>query len=114
MSWHHERFYPWDRVFRPDELIGITPSQIRTWMWDKACKKENAGPDDYPILRAVSLLQMKKGISCCMPNETMDWNPTLNQGNPTCSSEVKGLIKFVHELDYPPPQTVIVDWRMYK
>jgi hypothetical protein len=35
----------------------------------------------------------KKAISYCMPNKLTKWNPMAQNGNPTQSVEVNGLIK---------------------
>jgi hypothetical protein len=85
-----------DHVFSQDELVALTPSDIKRWMCVKACGMPEPGPDDHPTeCRSSSIEFWKKAISSFMPNGLMQWNVISNVGNPTKSIEVNDLVKAV-------------------
>lgn len=96
MSFIHQVDYGKDHVFSVDDLSTIQPTDIVRWLTFKAWGTDDPEPGAPPQgARANTLLTYKKSLSYFMPQQTVDWNPTAEFGNPTRSKEVRAIIKFV-------------------
>lgn len=94
-----ETEYPKTMQFSKDELLTLTPSDIKRYLYFKAFHKTHPGPDDYPKFhRAGSLSKVKQGVSWFMPNKNVPWIEGRG-GNPTRHCTVQGVIKKVEEME---------------
>jgi hypothetical protein len=76
-------------------LSAITPNDVLRYMNLKTFGTTEPAGDANPIsARANSLAVDKKAISFFMPNRDV-WSATRNEGNPTKSPQVNGVIKRV-------------------
>ena len=90
--------YPRDKTFTKEELLELTPLDIKRWMSDIVFGDPDPGPDDRPTHgRSASLEQAKKAVSFFMPNKSMPWCD--GRGNPTRSAAVNDLIKEVKRFE---------------
>ena len=99
MEYKNDTQYPPEKMFTTEELLDITPRDVRSWMLYCTYGTANPTHEDYPIhARASTLLYWKKAISYFMPNKGGEWTvgPTgEGAGNPTKSPAVNGLINTV-------------------
>ena len=90
--------YPHDKTFTKEELLELTPLDIKRWMCDIVFGDPDPGPDDRPTHgRSSSLEQAKKAVSFFMPNKSMQWYD--GRGNPTRSATVNDLMKEVKRFE---------------
>ncbi|KAI2509856.1 hypothetical protein MHU86_4567 [Fragilaria crotonensis] len=86
--------------FTQEQLLAITPDDLKRWMCVTAYGVADPGPDDRPThARSVSLENAKKAISFFMPRK-QPWDDPSMVGNPTRSIAVNGLIRSIrrHEV----------------
>lgn len=96
MSYHHNRPYNADQTFTLEEMLEITPAVIADFFCVRAFGFLNPGPLDAPVYcRSGTLLVYKKSLSSFMPNKLQPWNSATLSGNPTKSTDVNEVIKFV-------------------
>ncbi|KAI2493261.1 hypothetical protein MHU86_21298 [Fragilaria crotonensis] len=76
--------YPNTKIFTREEMIAVTPMQVRNWMCMKAFGKTAIVSTDRPLrCRGNTLAQMKKCSSHYFPNKLSQWMD--GKGNPTKS-----------------------------
>lgn len=96
MSYLHDTQYDRNDIFPIEYLGAIVPADIKRWMCYKAFGVEVPLDDDRPLYWRSSTLEVaKKAISWYMPNRIAAWDRINMVGNPTKSTEVNELIKFV-------------------
>jgi len=90
--------YPPDKTFTKEELLELTPLDIKRWMCDIVFDDPDPGLDDRPIHgRSSSLEQAKKAVSFFMPHKDIQWYE--GRGNPTRSAPINDLIKEVKRFE---------------
>lgn len=100
MSYHHGLRYDKTTIFSPADLGAVVPDDIHRWMCFKTFGRPEPLPDDRPVLWRSSTLEVaKKALSWYMPNRIAAWDSINNVGNPTKSSEVNNLLKFVKKAE---------------
>lgn len=87
-----------DQTFTKEQLLSITPGQVRRWLQYRAYRTKRPGANDFPIYsRAGSLEKAKSGLSFYHPNKHAPWiegrggNPTLH---PTLTATIKKVEQF--------------------
>jgi hypothetical protein len=98
MAWKDglvEQPYPTSVEFTQEQLLSITPTDIKRYFQLKAYGMEEPGPNDNPTeCRSSTLQQIKKALSFFMPNQQA-WVVEMAVGNPTKSKEVNQVITSV-------------------
>lgn len=85
--------------FTQDQLLTITPDDVRRWMCVTAFGVPDPGPEDRPTYaRSVSLENAKKAISFFMPR-TKAWDDPTMVGNPTKSTAVNSLLRTIRRYE---------------
>lgn len=96
MSFKDDCDYPKDYAFSDEQLLTITPADLKRWMVWKAFGTATVGAGDLPTkCRSNSLAYYKKAISSKMPLRNILWDPILKRGNPTKSIAVNDFIKSI-------------------
>ncbi len=86
--------------FTQEQLLSITPDDLKRWMCVTAYGVPDPGPEDRPTrARSVSLENTKKAISFFMPRK-QPWDDPSMVGNPTRSIAVNSLLRVIrrHEV----------------
>ncbi|KAI2506250.1 hypothetical protein MHU86_8185 [Fragilaria crotonensis] len=90
--------YPNTKIFTREEMIAVTPMQVRNWMCMKAFGKTAIVSTDRPLrCRGNTLAQMKKCSSHYFPNKLSQWMD--GKGNPTKSQCVNEVISLVYKFE---------------
>ena len=101
MRWRDNVDYPPTKVFTQEELLTITPQELKRWIIISVYGKEDPTPEDNPTLaRSGTVLTWKKAISYWMPNKGSGWlvdpsDPSIGFGNPTKSPVLNSVIKAI-------------------
>jgi hypothetical protein len=83
-------------VFAEDHLAAISADDILRWMNFKTFGTPFPDPDANPTgCCSSTILSWKKSISFFIPNKHHPWESLLCRGNPTRSSEILDLIKYI-------------------
>ena len=91
--------YPTARAFTVNELLDITPEDVRRWMSLMAYHKENPSKEDRPIYNTKnSLAYTKKALSYYMVHSDVQWNDITRFGNPTKSKAVNTFLRLINKL----------------
>lgn len=89
-----------DGLITDDELVSITPEDIKQYLCDKAYGHRDPGVNDFPRLcRSNTLVVYKKAISWFLPRQSQPWDELGRVGNPTRSSVVNSVIKKVQKYE---------------
>lgn len=115
MSWKHGRpvicgrksltfaegdAYPANHAFTNEEMLEITPEDVRKWMCLMAYHTENPSKDDRPIYATrFSLNYTKKALSYFMVHCGVPWNNILRFGYPTRSKQVNSLLLHIKKME---------------
>lgn len=92
--------YPADHTFTTEELLEITPEDLRKWLSLMAYHNENPTRDDHPIYATLhSLKYTKKAVSYFMVHSNVPWNDVTRFGNPTRSKQVNSLLQHIKKLE---------------
>ena len=98
MSFKDGTEYENDYEFNQEQLLTITPIDIKRWMCLKAYGNPDPPAGSNPTdARGSSLMYYKKAISHFMPNKNNGWDEVILRGNPTKSREVLDLLKVVRK-----------------
>lgn len=63
--------YPKEKTFTKEELLELTPSDIRRWLCLRCFNDPDPNEDDKPLnCRADSLRKARQAVSQHMPNKT--------------------------------------------
>ena len=92
--------YPVDQRFSREELLELTPLDIKRWLANKAFgdPEYNVQKGDRPVHARSSTLEFcKKSISFFMPNRMPHW--VNGAGNPTKSAAVNDILKEVKKFE---------------
>ena len=92
-----------DVTFTDDELNGITPGDVKGWMFQKVFgQREDEGAvqegTDF-LIRSSTLEVMKKALSWYLPDRLQVWSQRSLTGNATRSKEVNDFIKFIKKME---------------
>ena len=64
-----------DGLITDDELVSITPDDIKQYLCDKAYGHRDPGVNDFPRLcRSNTLVVYKKAISWFLPRQSQPWD----------------------------------------
>ncbi len=84
--------------FSQEQLLAITPDDLRRWMCVRAFGVPEPGPEDRPThAQSISLENAKKAISFFMPRKQPWDDPTTMVGNPTKSIAVNSLLREIRK-----------------
>ena len=84
-------------AFTEQQLLSITPEDLRRWMCVTAYGVAEPSPEDRPTQgRSISLENAKKAISFFMPRN-QPWDGPSMIGNPTKSIEVNSLLRAIRK-----------------
>ena len=96
---HVDEIYPKKIQFSKEQLLELTPTDVRRYLLWKAYGDPFPGDNDMPSdARSGSLRKMKQGISWFMPNKNVAWIEGLG-GNPTRHASLNKVIERVEELE---------------
>lgn len=96
---HIDNIYPRTIQFAKEDLLQLTPSDIKRYLLWKAYGDPFPSQDDIPCnARSGSLRKAKQGISWFMPNKNVAWIEGLG-GNPTRHGSLNKVIDKVEELE---------------
>lgn len=97
MSFLDDCEYDNDHQFTQERLGEIKADDVMMWFNKIVFGTEapERGHDMRPLLRRNTIEYYKKAISFYMPNRLMGWNELSKVGNPTKSSQLNDLIKYV-------------------
>ena len=89
------------RGFVPDdELLKITPEEVKEFLSEKAYGIRDPGNSDLPTsCRANTLVVYKTAISFFVPRQTQPWDNITRIGNPTRCAQVNGVVKKVQKFE---------------
>jgi hypothetical protein len=94
MSFKDQQAYAANTAFTVEQLVTITPNDLKRWMCLKSYGVADPAVDANPTAgRSSSLEFYKKALSYYMPNRLTPWNVITATGNPTRSIEINELIK---------------------
>lgn len=83
-----------------DELVKITPEEVKEYLCEKAYGIRDPGNNDLPTsCRANTLVVYKKAISWFVPRQTQPWDNITRVGNPTRCAQVNGVVKKVQKYE---------------
>lgn len=115
MSWKHGRpvicgrtsltfaegdAYPANHTFTTEEMLEITPEDVRKWMCLMAYHTENPSKEDHPIYATGNSLDYtKKALSYFMVHCGVPWNNVTRFGNPTRSKQVNSLLNHIKKME---------------
>lgn len=92
--------YPGDQQFTREELLELTPLDIKQWLANKAFGDPdyNVQRGDRPVYARSSTLEFaKKSVSFFMPNRVPPW--VNGAGNPTKSAAVNDMLREVKKFE---------------
>jgi hypothetical protein len=97
MSFVDDEQYDDDKHFTLAELGELTPEKLMEWFNHVVFGSRHPpnGHDLPPLVRTNSIKYWKKALSSFMPNRLMVWNELSLVGNPTRSTKLNELIKYV-------------------
>ncbi|KAH9090707.1 hypothetical protein LEN26_018858 [Aphanomyces euteiches] len=85
-----------DPNFSSASLTDVTPEDVRRYFNVKAFGTPNPAPNSLPThARSNTLKAMKKMLSSFMPRRMIPWDEIRREGNPTRSTTVNDVIKYV-------------------
>ena len=92
--------YPANHTFTTEQMLEITPEDIRKWMCLMAYHTENPSREDCPIYATKkSLDYTKKALSYFMVHSGVSWNNVTRVGNPTRSKQVNSLLNHIKKME---------------
>ena len=102
MSFIDNYNYPKEQLFTVRQLSQVVPDDVVRWMLHTTLGIHSL--DDYVDgmhfqRRSSSLEVMKKAVSWYMPDRVTGWNTQAAAGNPTKSTTVNDILKFVKKME---------------
>ena len=94
--------YPKGQLFTTRQLMKVVPDDVVSWMLEKTLGIRSM--DDFVEgmefnRRSSSIEVMKKAVSWYMPDRVTGWNTSMGSGNPTKSTAVNEVLKFIKKME---------------
>ena len=97
MSYVDDEEYEQNQEFTMAQLGTLTPANLMKWFNNETFGNPEP-PENHdlnPVVRCNSIEYWKKALSSYMPNRLMPWNELAGVGNPTRSTQLNALIKYI-------------------